>query len=1022
MAVCLGFLAKLPTSAQSLPAPPGSYAFRRYGPEQGLTNLSVNALAQDARGFLWVGTEDGLFRLEGSRMRRFGLEDGLPDSYIESSGLGATADGSLWVVTRKGAVLWKGERFQLPSALGISGWDGKAGIALAAGALILNDGSHRRSLLNGNGSVQSLDGLARTPGMRGAWMSADGRELLVLLAGRVFRRLDGVWSSRDLAAALKGNLLSILKDRQGRIWIRSERSLVRLAAFEGAFEDLSGRVELSAVNAGGALVEDALGRVWTSTAGSLAWFGEQDAGLLSEANGLPQGGANLLLVDRENSLWIGGEGLHRQLGRFAWEGYTRRQGLPAHVVWSLCRGSDGLLWAGTASGLAVGDAHGWATLPATTQRQFMALAEDTSGALWAAPSIASSELPWLLRRIPGTRLGERIPLPGLKAGTSATALAPGPDGSLWVGTDSAGLQHLRKQGSRWILQQEPVPGWTKDGIGVSSLYVPGQGKLWAASSHGIACFDGHSWRVMGKATGLPDEDLLAVVGRPDGEVWVAYRTAKMLSRVRSEGDALRVVETLRAPHPLLGHPISSLGVDASGTLWLGTSLGVLRWDGQRMERLGKAWGLPGEDCAQNAIWLDPNGDAWFGLSVGVAHFRVERHRIPDALPGILIQRAMDGGGSQFRPAGKPLEIPWGRRTVTFEYLPNSYAQGDSPTFQVRLLGLEDEWRETPLPEARYPNLPAGTYRFEVRLKDPLGATGPATGADFIIATPWWQTWMFRLAAFGLLLSAGYLGFRGRTELLRRRNEELEHMVRSRTEDLALANHALEEMSMGDPLTHLRNRRFISVTMPEEVARILRMFQNHLGRGETPLGQDEDMLLLMVDLDRFKTVNDAHGHRAGDEVLRQTGDLLREVCRESDTLVRWGGEEFLILAKRSNRENGDVIARNIVEGMEKREFHLPDGQIMHCTCSVGYSAFPVLPAEPEAFRWEEAVEIADQCLYAAKNSGRNSWVGAYCDTLRGSTGLKPGLLTDLQAFVATGDFQLRTSLKDPARLKWKDFSI
>lgn len=1005
-------------SAQGLPAPPGVFAFRSYGSGQGLSNLSVNALAQDAKGFLWIGTEDGLFRLEGGQARRFGTAEGLPDATIESFGLGAAADGGLWVVTRKGTVLWKDGRFLPPSALGASGWDGKLGIALANGGVILNDGSNRRALLRDSGRLQALAGLPQVRGMTSAWQSRDGRELLVLVAGRLYRRFEGAWSSRDLAAAMKGNLVSVLGDRRGRIWVRSERSLVRLAGIDAPLEDLSSRLELSISNTG-CLAEDAQGRIWTNTAGSLAWFDEQAAGLLSEAHGLPQGGANVLLVDRENSLWIGGEGVHRQLGRFAWEGYTRHQGLPAHVVWSLHRSRDGLLWAGTAAGVAVGDGRRWEAVAGTAQRQFMSLAEDQGGNLWMAPSMALGEPPWLLQRRSPGRTPVRVPLPALKPGTSATALAPAPDGGLWVGTDQAGLQRLQRRGAGWVLQPVPVPGWPPEGVGVSHLHAPAPDGLWAATSRGLAHFDGHRWLTLGKDRGLEDDDLLSVAAGQRGEAWVAYRTARALSRVRLEGQDLRLVETLRPPHPLLGHPISSLALDPSGALWLGTSLGVLRWDGRRVERFGKAWGLAGEDCAQNALWLDPGGDAWFGLSVGIARFHAERHRAAEPIPGVRIQRALDGQGDVLADAAR---IPWGRRTVAFEYLPDSYAQGEAPRFQVRLLGLEDDWRDTPLPEARYPNLPAGRYRFEVRLLDGVGGAGPAAGASFTIVAPWWQTWVFRLLALGGLLAALLGGYRWRTDLLRRRNEDLERVVRTRTAALAQANRALEEMSMGDPLTHLRNRRYLGLTMPEEAARILRVFQSHLQRGESPLGQDEDMLLLMVDLDRFKAVNDNHGHRAGDEVLRQTGDLLREVCRESDTLVRWGGEEFLVIAKRSNRESGEVIARNILEAMRSRDFRLPDGQILHCTCCVGYTAFPVLPAEPDAFRWEEAVEVADQCLYAAKNSGRDTWVGVFCDSDRNADGLKPDLLVNVQSVLKSGGFQLRTSHRDPSRLVWKGFNL
>ena len=95
-------LALAAPSGTPLKAPPGTLAFRDFGADQGLTNLSAVALAQDPEGFLWLGTEDGLFRLEGDRFRRFGEEEGLPSSRIADNGLAAGLKHGLWVSTIRG--------------------------------------------------------------------------------------------------------------------------------------------------------------------------------------------------------------------------------------------------------------------------------------------------------------------------------------------------------------------------------------------------------------------------------------------------------------------------------------------------------------------------------------------------------------------------------------------------------------------------------------------------------------------------------------------------------------------------------------------------------------------------------------------------------------------------------------------------------------------------------------------------------------------------------------------------------
>ncbi|MBI4911377.1 MAG: diguanylate cyclase [Acidobacteria bacterium] len=1016
---CLRVLALLllaTTLSGGVADPRGTFGFRSYGIEQGLTNLSVNSLAQDAQGFLWVGTEDGLFRLEGDEFRRFGTEHGLPDDSIGNNALGPTPDGGLWVVTQKGPALWDGSRFLQPSELGFAEWNGKAGLALPTGWLILNDGKHNRFLIRGREAPRALAALPKVGGMSGAWASQDGRELLVLVAGQLWRGLDDRWERMPAAPAFHGNPQSVRKDRNGIYWIRCERGILRAPSAQGPWEDVCGAGGLSTSD-NSSLVEDPFGRMWANTASRLVWYRDREAGELAEAQGLPRGGGVVLLVDREGNLWVGGEGVHRLLGRFAWEGFTQREGLPAHAVWSILRRRDGTLLAGTPNGLAVAESRGWKPLPGTGQRLFSAMTEDPEGTLYAMPSLQAGEPPWLLALPRGSLVPTRISFNSLDPPAVPTSIASAGAGTLWYAT-SRGLYLAQRQHGGWKMTPEGIPGWPREKASINQVWAR-DGHLWVAGSLGLAAKVSGVWYTARKSTGLEDDEVLTLA--PSGEeAWLSYRSVKALSRVRLDSGGFRVIETLRSPHPLVGQVVLSLLRDPSGGLWMGTAQGVIWWEGPRMERFGKGSGLPGVDCTQNGLWLDPGGDLWAGLSVGIAHFRNEFRAVPKGPPGVRIMEALDGAGRRLLPADGPSRVPYRDRTLSFAYLPVGQGVAEGTRFQVRLEGLEDDWRDTTIREARYPGLRPGSYRFEVRMKDWAGRTGPASGVDVRVGTPWWSSWWFTLLLIAGGLGALAAGVGWRTALLRRRNEELERIVQARTEALAQANFALQELSMGDPLTHLRNRRYLAITMPEEIARVLRVFQGLLQKGADPRQGNEDTVLLMVDMDHFKSVNDRFGHRAGDSVLEQTADILRAVCRESDTLVRWGGEEFLVLAKRTHRRNGELIAKNILEAIGAKAFVLPEGETIHCTCCVGFTAFPVLPGEPDAFRWEEAIEIADQCLYAAKNSGRNAWVGTYSGTLRGSEGLRPAVLADISTVIASGDFTLRTSLPDPRRISWKEY--
>jgi len=186
-----------------------------------------------------------------------------------------------------------------------------------------------------------------------------------------------------------------------------------------------------------------------------------------------------------------------------------------------------------------------------------------------------------------------------------------------------------------------------------------------------------------------------------------------------------------------------------------------------------------------------------------------------------------------------------------------------------------------------------------------------------------------------------------------------------------AYQAMRDMAFSDPLTGLRNRRHLVETMQQDLAQAHRLRSNV---GDAPA--NADVVFMMIDVDHFKAVNDLHGHAAGDAVLKQCAAVLQRQLRESDTLVRWGGEEFLVLARQTNAAEIHVLAERLRAGIAGHDFRLDDGQVLRKTCSIGYACHPLrrsadggTPAD-----WNDTVALADQCLYVAKSSGRDLWVG------------------------------------------------
>lgn len=190
----------------------------------------------------------------------------------------------------------------------------------------------------------------------------------------------------------------------------------------------------------------------------------------------------------------------------------------------------------------------------------------------------------------------------------------------------------------------------------------------------------------------------------------------------------------------------------------------------------------------------------------------------------------------------------------------------------------------------------------------------------------------------------------------------------------------EEVSLTDPLTHLRNRRFLVQHIESEAALTLRRRRTRRSNSGRP--SDVDLVFFMIDVDHFKSINDQYGHSAGDLVLVQMAERLRQVARETDYLIRWGGEEFLLVARATDAGEAAALAERIRVAVAERAFDIGQGFPLRKTCSVGFACFPFFPTDVKAVSWSQTVELADQALYMAKAEGRDRWVGLYAGAAGG----------------------------------------
>ncbi len=315
------------------------------------------------------------------------------------------------------------------------------------------------------------------------------------------------------------------------------------------------------------------------------------------------------------------------------------------------------------------------------------------------------------------------------------------------------------------------------------------------------------------------------------------------------------------------------------------------------------------------------------------------------------------------------QFAYEKNALSFEFSASFYEKPGSLRFQYQLEGFDRGWSEWDTATAKeYTNIPEGQYRFKVRAQNMYGIQSEEASYQFEILPPWYRSWWAMICwllagGVSIWIIAHFYSLR-----LRREKLHLEELVAKRTQQL-------RDVSLTDPLTGLRNRRFISEVLHNDIAAFVgyKNYLVHSANNRAGFTGREVFGLFLLDMDHFKLVNDTYGHEAGDLVLRQFAAILTETVRQDDVVVRLGGEEFLVVLKKTEPDFVHTFAKRLLEKVSIHQFDLGDGVRIHKTCSIGYTVFPFYAEHPDYLSFEQGVMVADMAMYHAKHSGRNQAV-------------------------------------------------
>jgi diguanylate cyclase (GGDEF)-like protein len=416
-------------------------------------------------------------------------------------------------------------------------------------------------------------------------------------------------------------------------------------------------------------------------------------------------------------------------------------------------------------------------------------------------------------------------------------------------------------------------------------------------------------------------------------------------------------------HGLNNDNANKLLEDSKHNIWVSTDDGVALIDAQTLaiRSFRRAEGLPISSYWVGSGAATAEGELLFGGIGGLTVVRPDRltswnYQPPIAITDVRIggKPVLDGLAGWNEPS-HPLKIQPMANSIAVEFSALDYSAPERNHYAYRLDDFDSSWVDTEASHrvAAYTNLPPGHYTLRLRGSNRDGVwSETALSVPIRVLPAWYQTAWFRalVGLFALGMVAALV--QARTVYLRRNQRDLERQVIERTAELRESERQLQQIAYFDTLTALPNRRRFT----EEYRELIALAQL----------QSECFALLLIDLDRFKQINDSLGHDAGDALLIEAAIRLQAAVRKSDCVARLGGDEFAVLVAQ-NPAAADIehICNRIIES-----FVMPvpvSGQQVKSSASIGVAVFPDNGATLDSH-----YKSADLALYEAKRAGGNVW--------------------------------------------------
>lgn len=711
---------------------------RTWGVDQGLPQGTVYALAQTADGYLWAATQEGFVRFDGTDFVTYDKASVQQIHNNMTLALLSARDGSLYSATNGGGVVHvEGRR--------VTSYGVAEGLPSDAATSLYESG-------NGTIWIGTQKGLARrqTDGRMATVAGSDGPSPLAVTT-LTEDWADQLWiGTLHGVATLKGGrlvrhdtdgfptapILAIRITRDGSVWIGTRgNGLLRYRS--GQFRAYTAADGLPSANVS-AIYEDSRGTLWIGTLDhGLGRFWNERFDFTADATGIGNKAVSSILEDREGNMWIGSANGLTRISEGRVVPFAAAQGVLTDKVRTVTADSTGTLWIGTGKGVQTLDGRHLGKEDGLASEVVMSTLSGRDGSFWVGSFDKG------LTRILNGRSTVYDMTSGLNS-NMVLSLYEDRAGVMWVGT-ARGLQRI-------VNGTLGPDAFKLSGEAVGVIYEDRNGALWAGTQDGgLNRIAGGTVTSFTKHNGLSSDLILALHQDSTGALWVGTAGGGLS---RYKGGRWTTITTREG---LFDDSVFAILEDGNGFLWMSCNKGIFRVSRQQLDDFaeglqprvtsvayGKADGMQSRECnggTQPVAWKTSDGKLWFATVKGVAMIDPNRARSA-AAPPVMIQD-MFADRHRLDPSGLT-SLAAGTKTLEFRYTAINLTAPEKVHYQYRLEGFDRDWIDAGTRRlASYTNLPAGSYRFQVRAASDDGpwSTGTTTLRQraFFYQTPWFMT-------------------------------------------------------------------------------------------------------------------------------------------------------------------------------------------------------------------------------------------------------------------------------------------